>query len=99
MTKSQEKALEFLKCSVDAWCQDHYEIKHWDVENCRYFVSVSVETGLPKDEGTYAQYFARDHALIFIGPRGRIYYLKNKDGKFVDRKYTTFIDAVVNQRV
>ena len=75
MTKSQEKAIEKIRQQViDGWYSDELEFKQFEIEDCRYFVSVFVESGMKGDEGTLAAVFSRDCAHFFVGKRGGITY-------------------------
>ena len=99
MTKSQEKALARIRESVEAWGDGRYEIKRWEVEDHGSFLSLVVQTGMPDDEGTAAEMFARDRAHIFIGPRGGITYPVWRNGRQIERRWDcySFLTPVVDQ--
>lgn len=88
ITKAQEKAIAKIKRlaeNLHSYHADKYEIKQFDINDCKYFVSVVVEVGMKDDEGTLAEVFCRDRAQLFIGPRGGIRYpvsKKMKDGSW-----------------
>ena len=101
MTRLQEKAIEKIRKLVERELySDDYEIKQWDISENEYFVALVVEYGLKNDEGTLASIFARDHAQLFIGPRGGITYPVFKNGKTSRRQFGGYsiLQAVVDQR-
>ena len=83
MTKKQEQIIERIRQEVlKDFCHNNdskYEIKTWEVEENKYFVSLYVVCGLKDDEGTLAEVFARDRIHVFIGPRGGIKYPTDKN--------------------
>lgn len=109
ITKAQEKAIAQIKRLAETLfgknTLDKYEIKKFDIHENEYFVAVVVEVGMKDDEGTMAQIYCRDHAQLFIGPRGGITYPVSKQmasGKY--KHYTkrfkgySLLQAVVDQR-
>ena len=110
ITPLQKKAIDNIrKLAEDLHTgrnADKYEIKTFEVEENKYSVSVYVVVGLKEDEGTLAEVFCRDTALLFIGPRGGIRYPVSKQMKDGSWKhyYKTFkgyslLQAVVDQRI
>lgn len=84
MTNSQEKAVARIRNLAEKWASEGFadgEIKEWEVEENEYFVSVVVEIGGKGDEGTLAEYIARDRAHIFVGKRGGMRYPVSKELK------------------
>jgi len=101
MTKSQEQALERVRALVESeLLSDEYEIKIWEISDCKYFISLVVEYGLKNDEGTLASLIARDRAHLFIGKRGGIRYPVSKDGETIYRVFKGYsiLQAVCDQR-
>ena len=75
MTNAQTKAIERVKAMTQSLLfTDNYEVKEFTIQECEFFVSVVIETGMKNDEGTYASIFARERVHIFIGKRGGITY-------------------------
>lgn len=90
MTKMQEKRVKQIKENWTQLCHgikyaEKYEIKEWEVEELKYFVSLIIEVGLKNDEGTMAQVYCRKRCHIFIYKGGRMTYPishKKKDGSW-----------------
>ena len=105
MTTSQIKAIDYLreKTRKDLLFTDAFEIKKFEIEECTYFVSVYIETGLIGDEHTAAAIVARDTAHIFVGKRGGLTYpVWNRDKKTTERKTfhkITLLEVVCDQRI
>lgn len=83
MTKQQEKTIERIKKEIpyfDFYSSDKYEIKEFKVDECEYFVSLYIVTGMKDDEGTLAALLCRKYRHAFIGKRGGIQvpYFKRK---------------------
>ena len=78
MTPAQERMINKIKEVVtkEFLHSDNYEIKTWEVQECKYFVSLNVVTGLKNDEGTLA-ILTRNNILLFIGKRGGLSYMDN----------------------
>ena len=64
-----------------------FEIKRFEVEENKWFVSVVAEVGYVGDEGTLAEIFARDRVQLFIGKRGGMTYPVFKNGKYSTRRF------------
>ena len=82
MTKQQEIAVNKIRADIEKeffYDKDTYEVKKWEVEECKYFVSVAFEVGIKNDEGTLASIFCRDRGHLFVGKRGGLSYY-NKRG-------------------
>lgn len=102
MTKSQEKAVAKIKALVEKdLYSDDYEIKTWEVEENKYFVSVYVVYGMKNDAGTLAALIARDRAHLFVGKRGGITYLVSKNGRHYKKRFKGYsiLQAVCDQRI
>lgn len=91
MTKKQEELVNKIRESALPQLgfgerhMDKYEIKEWEVEDEKFFVSVYLVVGMKNDEGTLAQAFARSRCHIFIYPKGKMVYpiyKKLKNGKW-----------------
>ena len=80
MTKQQELAISKIKREVERqlFYSENCEIKDWRVTENEYTVSVFFEIGLKNDEGTLAQFFARDKGQVFIGKKGGLTYVSKK---------------------
>lgn len=112
ITKQQAKAIESIKKVAETMHgekhADKYEIKKFEIDECEYFVSLTVEVGLKGDEGTMAEILCRDYAHLFIGKRGGITYpvcKKMKNGSYKHYTkcfggYTAYnlYQAVIDQR-
>jgi len=101
MNKLQEKAISGFRSDVQRYCRDRYEIKRWEIDEIGVngILSLVVVVGLPGDEGTMAAIFARDHAHIFIGPRGGITYPVFRKRHQIERPLNGrgFLHVVVEQ--
>jgi hypothetical protein len=99
MNKSQQATIDAITKSMTRLNQ---EIKISEIDDKNYFVSFSIEVGMPNDEGTAASLICRDRRHFFIGKRGGIklvsvsqsmkcktFYTGNKIGKKVN-----FFDAI-----
>ena len=88
MTSTQERMINRIRREAETMhgkYSDKYEIKAFEVNDNGYSVGLFVEVGLIGDEGTAAQYLARDSVHVFIGPRGGTKipcYKARKDGSF-----------------
>jgi hypothetical protein len=96
ITRKQVRALDSLRRYVEQEVADRsrygraYEIKAWEIQAETYtlavtgtrivWVAVSAQMGLAGDEGTMAEFFARDRWLWFVGERGGL-KTPNPDGK------------------
>lgn len=72
MTKAQEKMVNKIKYMMEQeffYDKEKYEVKQFDVNDDKYFVSVVGEVGLKGDEGTLAQVFGRERFHLFIGKK------------------------------
>lgn len=71
LTAAQRKAAERV---ISKTTGERKEIKKLEITRFdnRSYVTLYVEAGLPNDEGTMASIFARDTALVQVGPRGGI---------------------------
>lgn len=71
----------------------HYEVKELEVKTFDFSedVYISLETGIPNDEGTMAEVFCRDMLMFFIGKRGGLYHY----GKGCKREYLKPWDLTV----
>ena len=104
MTKSQIEAIERIKrLAMERYSNyaETHEIKELEVRDYDYFVSVVIETGLKDDEGTLAEFIARDRAHLFIGKRGGITYPVTVNGKMIRRRFKGYsiLQAVCDQRI
>lgn len=89
MTQAQKRKINFIRKQAENMHgkqSDSYEIKRWEVTDNEWgTVTLFVEIGLKGDEGTMAEYLARDSVQIFIGPRGAAKfpcYKARKNGTF-----------------
>ena len=105
MTNSQVEALYKIRGLVDKEITDKKEIKVWEIDENKYFVSLVVEYGLKNDEGTMAELYCRDRAHLFIGKRGGVTYpvsKKLKDGSYTqyEKRFLGYsiLQAVVDQK-
>lgn len=102
MTQLQEKAIDRIRNLVESDMYiDNQEIKIWEVTDCDYFVSLTVEYGYKNDEGTLASLIARTRAQLFIGKRGGVTYpVINKKGQFVRRQFGGYsiLQAALDQK-
>lgn len=102
MTKAQENSIGRVRRLVERDLLDGHEVKRWEIEDCTYFVSLLVETGLKGDEGTYAEIFARNTAHLFIGKRGGVTFpVWNAKTQHQVRRafhWYSILEAVVAQR-
>lgn len=109
ITPLQEKTIRNIRKMAEnlhsSRYADKYEIKTFEVEDCKYFVSLVVEVGMKDDEGTLAEVFCRDRAHLFIGPRGGIRYpvskqMKDGSWKHYDKPFKghSLLQAVIDQR-
>ena len=80
MTKTQEQVLARIRREVERqlFYSENYEIKDWQVNESEYTVGVFFEVGLKNDEGTLAQFYARDKGQVFIGKKGGLTYVSKK---------------------
>ena len=102
MTKAQEKSVAKIKTLVEKeLLSDEYEIKTWEVEENKFFVSVYVVYGMKNDEGTLASLIARDRAHLFVGKRGGIRYPVSKNGRHYTKRFKGYsiLQAVCDQRI
>lgn len=75
MTKSQERVVNMLRRDAEieaAKCHRNGEIKKFEVTENTGFVAVYVVLGAANDEGTAAEFYCREKALLFIGKKGQI---------------------------
>ena len=75
MTKSQERVINMIRRDAEieaAKCHRNGEIKKFEIEENNGFIAVYVVLGAANDEGTMAEFYCRDKALLFIGKRGKI---------------------------
>ena len=86
MNASQRRAFANVRDFVTM--HGHYEIKELTVQSFDYCndVYVTIETGMPNDEGTMAEFLCRDSYGFFIGARGGI-FTYNDNGNRVSHKY------------
>lgn len=104
MTEQQSKALCRILHSADTFDYSHgkgtYEIKRYEVDDCKYFLSVFMEVGKVGDEGTLASVLCRDNVHLFIGKRGGIRYPVYKNGKTSTKPLskTTLYGVMVDQK-
>lgn len=63
----------------------HYEVKDLNVTSFDdgNDVYVSIEVGIPNDEGTMAEYICRSAYGFFIGERGGLYVYRNAGRKYL----------------
>lgn len=92
MNRVQEQRVEEIRKGVmDTFDYSRgkgkFEIKRFEVEENKWFVSVVAEVGYVGDEGTLAEIFARDRVQLFIGKRGGITYPVFKNGKYSTRRF------------
>lgn len=77
ITNSQVKTLVKIlhKAEELSFQKGKYEIKRYEVDELECgLVSVVLEVGMIKDEGTYAAILCRDYVHLFVGKRGGISY-------------------------
>lgn len=104
MTNAQEKTLyRVLKMANEfdySRGKGEYEIKRYEVDDCEYFISVVIETGIIGDEGTLASVLCRDRVHLFIGKRGGITYPCYKNGKHMIKRFskTNIFGVLIDQR-
>lgn len=104
MTEQQAKALCRILHSADTFDYGHgkgtYEIKQYDVDDCKYFISVVLEVGMVGDEDTLASILCRSRVHLFIGKRGGITYPVCKKGKTSTKHLskTTLYGVMVDQK-
>lgn len=102
MTKAQEYAIDRIRRLVERHCKGvDLEVKQFEIDDCDYFISVSVVYGLPNDDGTLAQLLCRDRAHLFVGKRGGITYpVFGKRGGYRRKTFHGYsiLEAVVDQR-
>ena len=74
LTPVQRKALDK---AIARTVRARHEIKKLEITRSRHdgYVYVYCVAGLAKDEGTYAEFFARSGFHACIGPRGGVKYL------------------------
>lgn len=99
MTKQQEQQIARIKYEAKHYMGKHsddYEIKKFEVEENKFFVSINVEVGAKNDEGTLAAIFCRDNTLIFIGRRGGLKVPCFKNNKMYYKPYKCFIGACLD---
>lgn len=76
ISPAQQKALDTIKANLIAKHYGStaysYEIKQWDVDVRKHFVSLVFVTGLTGDKGTMAAILCRRRMHIAIGPKGGI---------------------------
>ena len=100
MTKAQERKIATLKKLAEEnlfYSKNEYEFKRFDVkaiDGCNT-VSVVIETGLVGDEGTAAQYYAREYGMFFVGPKGGIHYYSKKG---IRKSMKVFYSAIYEQK-
>lgn len=102
MTESQAKALckilrELGTFNIGGNC----EIKEYEVEDYKQFISVVAEVGMVGDEGTLASLLCRYRVHLFVGKRGGITYsATSRNGKRVTRQLsqTTMFSVALEQR-
>jgi hypothetical protein len=85
MTRSQTEVLAQIKSAmIDG---GRYEIKQERINNLGYFISYTIETGLPNDEGTLASAICRVYKQFFIGKRGGVTLCHTEsNGKFSNKE-------------
>jgi hypothetical protein len=69
MNAKQTNAIEIIKKEM---MEGRYEVKTETVEDCGFFVSFSIEVGMPNDQGTLASVLCRNYRHFFIGKRGGV---------------------------
>jgi hypothetical protein len=86
MNASQRRAFSNVRDFVTM--HGHYEIKEMTVHSFEdgSDVYVTIETGMPNDEGTMAELVCRDNYGFFIGARGGI-FTYNDNSERVYHKY------------
>lgn len=84
ITKQQEEKITRLYNGVlqDVYgsTKDSYEIKEFNVDNNKYFSSVSVTLGMKNDDNTMG-ILTRRRAYFIIGKRGKLEHFSGKGGK------------------
>lgn len=106
MTKQQEAALKKIRRLVENYhspsVRDKYEVKQYDVNENEYSIDVYIVIGMKNDEGTMAEIICRDHAHLFIGPRGGITYPVSKNGHHYKKRFRGYdyslLETVIDQR-
>ena len=99
MNKAQERALNRIERDVKStYGMINNEIKEWKVTENEYFACLVAEMGHVGDEGTLGEVFGRDRVQLFIGKRGGIKYPIFKNDEYRERRYTTMLGAVIDQR-
>lgn len=92
MTTSQERKVDYLRREAEKMASEYHnngEIKKFEVVDHGSFVSVYIEVGDTKDEGTLAAFICREKAHIFIGKRGAMEF-PVWDAKRCDQRYKKF---------
>ncbi len=86
---TRKQRVSLMNVIDNALLNGHYEIKEfrthqYDDGDLR----VTIETGLPNDEGTMAAILCRYLYMFTIGRQGGIYkYVKNSNGEYVKKYY------------
>ena len=97
MTKSQLDKINKIRLqakNLHGENSKNYEIKQWEVEEYKTFVSLVVEVGMIGDENTYASIYCRDRLHVFIGKKGGVTKPIYKDHKTIYKpfKYMNYGD-------
>lgn len=104
MTKTQERMVNFLHKEAERNCFDFEEIKSFEVDENKYFVSVYAIVGFVNDEDNpIMQYIGRRHVHVFVGKRGGMRCPKSKrlkNGKYIHSyfKYKGFYLTYMEQK-
>lgn len=69
MNAKQTNVIEIIKKEM---MEGRYEIKKEETTDCDFFVSFSIEVGMPDDEDTLASVLCRNYRHFFIGKRGGV---------------------------
>lgn len=85
MTRSQTEILAQIRASMlDG---GRYEVKQEIFNNLGFFISYTLEVGLPNDDGTLASLICRTYKQFFIGKRGGVTLIHtNSNGKSSSKK-------------